>query len=66
MRKWYTRSGMGIKAHDIHGAYCCTACHDVLDGRVKSDFEAEWLELEHLRGIIQTQKIMIQEGVLRL
>lgn len=27
--------GMGTKAHDILGAYCCSACHDVIDGRVK-------------------------------
>ena len=27
--------GMGTKSHDILGAYGCSACHDVIDGRVQ-------------------------------
>jgi hypothetical protein len=26
--------GMGIKAHDLFGAYLCHDCHDLLDGRI--------------------------------
>lgn len=27
--------GMGIKASDDRAAFCCSACHDVLDGRAR-------------------------------
>lgn len=27
--------GMGMKALDPLGAYCCSACHDVIDGRAQ-------------------------------
>ncbi|MBK5943336.1 nuclease domain-containing protein [Halorhodospira halophila] len=26
--------GMATKGSDLEGAFCCSACHDVLDGRV--------------------------------
>ena len=58
--------GMGMKRPDIHGAYCCSACHDVLDGRVRSDYVAEMKWLFHHEGVIRTQEIMIKEGVLKL
>ena len=31
--------GMGMKSNDIHGAYCCSGCLDVVDGRVKSEYD---------------------------
>ncbi|VEB26182.1 82 prophage-derived uncharacterized protein ybcO [Actinobacillus lignieresii] len=57
-------TGGGQKANDIHGAYCCSACHDVLDRRVKSDLSREELENAHLWGVIRTQLILMREGKL--
>lgn len=67
-------AGMGMKHEDIHGAYACSACHDVIDGRaalpksicfrrIDSSIEKK---IYHLEGVIRTQKIMIKEGVLKL
>ena len=59
--------GMGMKKADIHGAYCCSACHDVLDGRDRSTVYPSWdLELWHYQGMVRTQEIMIQDGILVL
>lgn len=33
--------GMGIKAHDLFGAYLCQRCHDAYDGR--SDGAIDWI-----------------------
>ena len=49
-------AGMGIKNHDIHGAFCCSSCHDVLDGRVKANFTPNDLKLMHFEGIKRTQE----------
>ncbi len=58
--------GMGLKRLDIHGAYCCSACHDALDGRTKTPYSHERLFLWHLEGVIRTQEIMVKDGILKL
>lgn len=59
--------GMGAKRSDIHGAYCCSSCHDAVDGRAPcvgaSPFE---LHLYHLEGVVRTQEIMLREGLIKL
>jgi hypothetical protein len=57
--------GIGMKVHDLFGSFCCSSCHDVLDGRKPSNYEKEWLELIHLRGVIRTQEKMIEKGLIR-
>ena len=56
--------GIGRKTYDVHGSFCCSSCHDVLDGRKPSNYEKEWLELIHLRGVIRTQEIWIAKGMM--
>jgi hypothetical protein len=57
-------AGMGMKADDIHGAHCCSSCHDAIDGRVQTDYSNDELELMHLQGVIRTQRIWRKEGLL--
>lgn len=59
-------AGMGLKHYDIHGAYSCSGCHDVIDGRVKTEHDPAYIRIWHLDGIIRTQRIMIENGVLKL
>ncbi len=59
-------AGMARKHSDIHGAYCCSDCHDVLDGRRKTEYLISDLRLMHLESVIRTQEIMIKNGVLVL
>lgn len=56
--------GVGRKVADIHGAYCCSSCHDVLDGRRQHDFDKEFLKLAHYEGLIETQLKLIKKGLL--
>jgi uncharacterized CHY-type Zn-finger protein len=55
---------MALKALDIHGAYACHHCHDILDGRKPSNYKKDWLELIHLRAVIKTQEKMVGKGLL--
>lgn len=56
--------GMGRKRHDLFGAFCCSACHDVLDGRVKARrYSMDDIERMHLEGMARTQQIWIDEGL---
>ncbi len=56
--------GMGAKCLDIHGAYACANCHDILDGRVQTDYSQEFLLLTHLLGMKRTQEILVSKGLL--
>jgi len=37
------------------GAWSCSSCHDVIDGRVKTDHEQAVLRLMHAEGCMRTQ-----------
>ena len=58
--------GMGKKHLDIHGAYCCSACHDAVDGRMKTYINKQVRDLYLLEGMVRTQQIMVNEGILKL
>ena len=57
--------GMGMKSNDIHGAYCCSACHDVLDGRDRQILFSQFdLDIWFYEGVFRTQLILIDKGLL--
>lgn len=67
--------GMGMKQPDSEGAYCCSACHDVLDGRAQvsglvrdmgGSLANNRLRLYHHEGAMRTRKILIDKGLLVL
>ena len=59
--------GMALKRSSIHGAYACLCCHAWLDGGYVYDrVNGQFRDLYHLEGVIRTQQIMIDEGVLEL
>lgn len=56
--------GMGTKRHDIFGAYGCSACHDAVDGRANCDIPSDQLRLWHFDGVVRTQQILLEEGLI--
>lgn len=57
--------GMGIKPHDLLGAWACSSCHDEIDRRSRST-DAQDAALAHLEGVLRTLVILIKEGVITL
>jgi hypothetical protein len=63
--------GMGAKRHDIHGAWCCSDCHDALDGRTRPKdefgdlFTARELWHFHAQGVIRTQEELLKLGLIK-
>ena len=48
--------GTGLKPDDWSmGSWCCSSCHDVIDGRVKTDHDKGVLRLMHAEGCLRTQ-----------
>ena len=56
---------MGMKHHDIFGAFGCSSCHDYVDGRYKHKGKsAEYSDrmLYLYEGIQRTQAIWLEEA----
>lgn len=54
--------GVGQKPNDLLGAWACSACHDAIDGRAKTEFEREQLRLFHAEGVMRTLDRLSKEG----
>ena len=59
-------AGMGIKQPDYAGSYCCSTCHDVIDGRIQTSHSHQQLKLWHLQGVIRTQAVLVDKGLLKI
>ena len=58
-------AGMGRKHPDFLGAYGCSTCHDIVDGRkYDAGISLDVIKQMHLEGIIRTQLILHKKGLL--
>jgi hypothetical protein len=60
------RKGIASKVSDVLGAFCCSSCHDAIDGRIKTSHSASELKLAHYEGVLETQLILIDEGLIKI
>jgi hypothetical protein len=60
------RFGHGVAIKTKLGAYACSTCHDILDGRINHNFERDYLKLAHLEGVIETMIKLEQKGLIQL
>ncbi|WP_096777524.1 DUF1364 domain-containing protein [Wohlfahrtiimonas populi] len=58
-------AGMGQKTIDLIGTWCCSNCHDVIDGRVKSQFSREEIDNMKYEGMIRTQLNVVRMGAVK-
>jgi hypothetical protein len=58
-------SGIGMKSPDALAAYGCHPCHDLVDGRTKTNYTLADRRLFLLEGMARTQHKLIQRGILR-
>ncbi len=61
-----SHKGMALKSPDYFAVYGCSACHDVIDGRAKTDLSKEEILKCQMRGLERTWKIMIDEGLVTI
>ncbi|MDE2467329.1 MAG: DUF1364 family protein [Bradyrhizobium sp.] len=55
-------AGMGQKPPDTCAVPVCSACHDVIDGRAKSDLDRDFVQLLALQGHLRWMKQLDLEG----
>ena len=56
-------AGLALKEHDFIAAYCCSACHAVIDGG-RSDLSQETVLRYFYEGIFRTQQSLYYQGLL--
>lgn len=62
-----TAKGMGIKSPDFWGAFACSHCHDIVDGRVFNPLVSyHMIDERWLRGIFETQSYLIDKGLITI
>lgn len=64
----YASSGMGTKPADVSAAFCCDACHSLIDGRIKRPHglmleDIEWCKA---RGMAETWQRLFELGVIEI
>lgn len=58
-------SGMGQKCDDIHATYACSACHDVIDGRVRIG-DPRINRLYAYDAMVRTQKLLLEQELIKV
>ena len=68
-------SGLGLKSPDWLGAWACSSCHDLVDGRTAmaglmsvvgaEEWNRTTVRLAHACGVFRTQQILFKEGKLK-
>jgi hypothetical protein len=58
--------GISYKSPDWWGAFACSHCHDIVDGRIAHHHTDEEIVRAWLRGIHETQLFLFDNGFLRV
>ncbi|WP_444917642.1 nuclease domain-containing protein [Microbulbifer sp. JMSA003] len=60
-----SNAGLARKSPDWWGVYGCSSCHDVIDGRSKTDISRAEVERSKLRALYETQSKMREKGLIK-
>lgn len=55
--------GKSIKAIDLAGAYCCTACDAAYDGQLKTRYTRQEIDFDWCMGHLRSLVILQQKGL---
>lgn len=58
--------GMGTKSLDVIGAYCCSSCHDVVDGRAPRPpgMSKDQILIDWLKGMVRSLVRLAEKGLI--
>lgn len=60
-------NGMGCKPNDLQGAWACSSCHDLIDGRTHHpDYNQFDTQHMHMEGCFRTIDALVREGIVKL
>jgi len=56
-------AGWALKSNNAHSAYGCYECHQIVDG-AKSKYSQDEIKLMFYDGMVRTQLILIEKGLI--
>ena len=56
-------SGTRHKATDLIGLIACSSCHDVLDRRVKTDLDRDFVMMHAYEGHLESLALLVKAGI---
>ena len=56
------RLGHGVGVKTMFGAYCCSDCHDAIDGRRRTGLGKDYLRLAHSDGAFETLGLILRDS----
>lgn len=56
-------AGMGKKPPDFCGLIACSMCHDIIDGRVQTDMERDFIKMCAMEGHLESLALLHKEGL---
>lgn len=61
-------AGMGMKHKDLFGAYGCSSCHDIVDGKgpLGPDRNELYEKFWFYEAVFRTQEILIEKGLVKI
>lgn len=58
-------AGMARKHNDLLGAWCCWACHEVIDGRRRFS-PSHLIKQYHYEGMVRTIEALADQGLIEI
>ena len=58
-------AGIGKKPHDLIGLIACSDCHDVIDGRVRTDIERDFIMQCAYEGHCESLVLLEKAGIVK-
>ncbi len=59
-------SGVGMKPPDVMAAFGCRNCHDIVDGRKKTQHDRMAVRLAHAEGCLRTLAYLEKHGIIKV
>lgn len=54
--------GMGMKPPDVNACPACMTCHDIADGRRKTNFSRDFVRFAHAEGCLRWNAWLAEQG----
>ena len=58
--------GTGTKPPDYLGAYACSVCHDICDGRLQTDLDENEIQAAFAEGVMRTMVKLVEKGLIEV
>lgn len=60
------KSHMGGKCPDLFACFACSDCHDVIDGRRRTELQPDEIAIYKYQAMMRTQEYWLKNGLVKI